>query len=226
MYDDVGLRNSRAYATQAKWPNRGFYGRFFKRAFDLCLALVLIPPLVPVIAGLALLVALQGGRPFFAQPRVGRGGRTFTCFKLRTMVPDADARLAALCDSDAAVAREWAETQKLRDDPRTTALGRFLRSTSLDELPQVINVLLGDMSFVGPRPFMLDQRELYDSVGGRAYYDLRPGITGPWQVAARGQSNFIARVQHDETYRARLSFLLDLKLIVATIHVVLRRTGC
>jgi lipopolysaccharide/colanic/teichoic acid biosynthesis glycosyltransferase len=225
LFDRVDTETRHAYRARTKPRNHSLYRRYGKRLFDLSLSLVLLLFVVPIIAVLALMVALQGGSPFFSQPRVGRYGQTFRCFKLRTMVKDADEKLKALCESDEAIAREWAETQKLRNDPRTTALGRFLRKSSLDELPQIVNVLKGDMSLVGPRPFMLDQRELYDSVGDRAYYDLRPGITGLWQVTERGQSDFITRVHHDEAYSEKMSLLLDLKLIIATIHVVLRRTG-
>jgi len=225
MFDNVGLRDRRIYRTRAKRQNHSLYRRYGKRLFDLALSLFLLPFLAPVIVVLIILVALQGGSPVFCQPRVGRYGQTFQCFKLRTMVKDAEARLEALCEKDESIAREWAENQKLSVDPRTTVLGRFLRTTSLDELPQIVNVLKGEMSFVGPRPFMLDQRDLYDSVGGRAYYNLRPGITGLWQVTERGASTFTTRVHHDEAYSEKMSFLLDLKLILATIHVVLRRTG-
>lgn len=225
MYDNVEAHLRGASLAQAEQCNRSRYRRSGKRLFDLSLSLLLLPFILPIIALLAVLVAIEGGSPCFRQPRVGRYGRTFHCFKLRTMVKDADAKLKSLCESDETIAREWAENQKLRSDPRTTPLGRFLRKTSLDELPQIVNVLKGDMSLVGPRPFMLDQRELYDSVGGSAYYDLRPGITGLWQVTERGESNFTTRVHHDEAYSERMSFLLDLKLIFATILVVLRRTG-
>lgn len=207
----------------------GFYQRLYprwgKRCLDLFFAVLLLPLILPVLAILALLLLLEGGKPFFGQARVGRGGRPFHCWKLRTMVPDAEARLRALLESDQTIQQEWDAHQKLRDDPRITPLGSFLRKSSLDELPQIFNVLKGEMSLVGPRPFMLDQQEAYDAEGGRKYYLLRPGITGPWQVTERNDSVFSTRVLYDERYANSVSLAADLRIILATCVVVLRNTG-
>ncbi|MEO1679001.1 MAG: sugar transferase [Pseudomonadota bacterium] len=199
------------------------YRAWGKRLTDLILVLLATPIVLPAIALLAILVAVDSGRPFYAQTRVGRGGRSFTMWKLRTMVADADARLARHLADNPAAAMEWKHRQKLRCDPRVTRLGAFLRATSLDELPQLWNVLMGDMSLVGPRPIMENQRALYS---GRAYYALRPGVTGPWQVSDRNNSDFSARVGHDDAYLATMSLGSDMELMLRTVHVVLGRTGC
>ncbi len=198
------------------------YRRAGKRALDLTLVLLFLPIVLLVILLLAAMVARDGGNPFYSQMRVGRGGRQFRFWKLRTMVADADAALARHLETNPQAAREWAETQKLRHDPRITATGHFLRASSLDELPQLFNVLTGDMTLVGPRPMMPSQRELYP---GRDYFDLQPGLTGLWQVSARNESTFAARAMFDDTYNAEMSLALDLKILAQTVIVVLRRTG-
>lgn len=200
----------------------GAYRRFGKRALDVTLVLMAAPAVVLVVAVLAVLVALDGGRPFYTQDRIGLGGRPYRMWKLRSMVADADARLAAHLAADPAARAEWDHSQKLRADPRITRFGRILRKSSLDELPQLWNVLTGDMSLVGPRPMMLNQRALYP---GTDYYDLRPGITGPWQVSARNESGFAERARFDAAYNRDLSLAADLRLILATIRVVVRATG-
>lgn len=196
-----------------------------KRLFDIVFALCLLPIIAPLIALLWVLVRLDGGPGFFAHQRVGQGGRTFACWKLRTMVPDAERRLHEHLAADSEIAREWFHAQKLKEDPRITPLGVLLRKTSMDELPQLWNILAGEMSFVGPRPFTQDQLPLYVAFGGAAYFQLRPGITGPWQVFGRSATRFIDRVQFDEAYSRACSFLGDLALMLSTVKVVLKMTG-
>ncbi|MGL5010639.1 MAG: sugar transferase [Paracoccaceae bacterium] len=193
-----------------------------KRAFDLCSVLLAAPVVVPLIAGLAVAVALEGGQPFYTQARVGRGGRTFRMWKLRSMVRNADALMDAHLAQDADAQAEWDATQKLKDDPRITRLGRFLRRSSLDELPQLWNVVTGDMSLVGPRPMMVNQREIYP---GTAYYALRPGITGLWQTAGRNRTTFAARAEFDADYEARVTFTRDISILWRTVSVVMNATG-
>ncbi|MCU0907519.1 MAG: sugar transferase [Rhodobacteraceae bacterium] len=216
----VGIALTRSLAQ----PDRpgGLYRLFGKRAFDLLAVILTAPVVVPVVLILALLVAIDGGKPFFTQRRVGRGNREFRILKLRTMVVDAEARLAAHLASDASASAEWAAHQKLMEDPRVTWLGRFLRRTSMDELPQLWNVFLGDMSLVGPRPMMLEQRAMYP---GSAYYHLRPGITGPWQVSDRNMVEFRGRAVFDQRYYHDLSLPTDLRLLARTVRAVLRCTG-
>jgi lipopolysaccharide/colanic/teichoic acid biosynthesis glycosyltransferase len=143
-------------------------------------------------------------------------------WKLRTMVDNADERLEAYLEANPEARSEWDSSQKLKDDPRITRVGRMLRRTSLDELPQVLNVLTGDMSLVGPRPMMPSQRTLYP---GSAYYRLRPGITGSWQVTDRNDSTFADRARFDTAYERELSLATDVKILLATVRVVLRGTG-
>lgn len=198
------------------------YARFVKRGLDVTLVLVSAPITVPVIALCALLVARDGHAPLFRQARVGRDGRIFKLVKLRSMVPDAEARLAAHTAADPAARAEWDRYQKLRNDPRITPLGNLLRRTSLDELPQLWNVLTGDMSLVGPRPMMENQRPLYP---GTAYYQLRPGLTGLWQISARNQTSFANRSTFDTEYGRSVTLLQDLAILCKTVAVVLRQTG-
>ena len=200
----------------------GIYRNLFKRFFDLTAVLISSIVVVPVIGILSLLVALDGSSPFYWNDRVGRRGKTFRMLKLRTMVPNADAMLEDYLSQNAEARLEWNSTQKLKSDPRITRVGRFLRKTSLDELPQLWNVFTGDMSLVGPRPMMPSQRALYS---GMAYYALRPGITGPWQVSDRNESEFSKRAEHDTLYNETLSLPTDLMLLFKTVRVVIKGTG-
>ncbi|SPJ24960.1 sugar transferase [Palleronia abyssalis] len=195
-----------------------------KRALDLvCLALA-APLVLPLMAAIWLALLLTGGQPIFRQVRVGRDGQRFTMWKFRSMVPDADAALRRLCAEDQARAAEWRLRQKLKDDPRITRLGRILRKTSLDELPQLVNVLTGEMSLVGPRPFTTDQEQLYRDAGGRAYFRMRPGLTGLWQVHGRDSTAFEDRVTYDERYFGTRSLTLDLRVMLRTATVMTRGT--
>lgn len=198
------------------------YRRALKRWLDVVFVILAAPFVVPVVLVLAMSLRASGQSPFFCQERVGMGGRTFKLWKLRTMVPDAEARLRAYLQSDETARQEWEAYQKLSRDPRITEFGQFLRKSSLDELPQLWNVLVGDMSLVGPRPMMLDQQELYP---GSAYYALRPGLTGTWQISERNQSTFAQRAEFDSDYERSLSLFKDLKILFATVGVVLRATG-
>lgn len=193
-----------------------------KRLLDMLVVVMSSPFVLLVIALLALCVARRGGRPFYTQDRVGRNGRTYKIWKLRTMVLDADQHLEAYLDKNPDARREWDSTQKLKADPRITPIGRFLRKSSMDELPQLWNVLRGDMSLIGPRPIMTSQTELYP---GTAYYDLRPGISGSWQVSARNESSFAERATFDTAYNSNVTFTEDAKILLATVRVVLRATG-
>lgn len=200
----------------------GLYRDVFKRVLDVTAIVLAAPVVVPLIAALAVKVATDGGSPFYSQLRLGKGGKSFRMWKLRTMVRDADAQMAVLLERDPAARAEWTATQKLRDDPRITGFGRFLRRSSLDELPQLWNVLIGDMSLVGPRPMMVDQRPLYP---GTAYYALRPGITGYWQTAGRNRTTFQARAEYDTVYEEGLAFATDVRILWRTVNVVLNGTG-
>ncbi|WP_149757980.1 sugar transferase [Roseivivax sediminis] len=203
---------------------RQSYQRFWKRVFDIVLALLMLPALLPVIAVLWLLVRRDGGSGFFGHRRVGQCGRTFRCYKIRTMVPDADRRLAEYLATNPEAAEEWTRDHKLTDDPRITSLGRFLRASSLDELPQIWNVLRGDMSFVGPRPVVRAEMRRYGPYRS-AYLALKPGITGVWQVSGRNDVSYQERVRMDVSYLANASLKTDLYLLFKTVNAVLDRTG-
>ncbi len=198
------------------------YARFGKRLLDLTLVLMAAPIVVPLIALVALMILATGAMPFYSQARVGRGGTPFRMWKLRTMVTDADQRLEDYLDENPCARAEWDATQKLKDDPRVTPFGRILRKSSIDELPQLFNVLSGTMSLVGPRPMMMHQRALYT---GRAYFELRPGITGFWQVSDRNECAFQDRVLFDNSYLQKVSLKTDAQILIRTIGVVYRATG-
>lgn len=224
QYVDLAHNTDAQRVRTLKKPDsqRGLYTRFGKRALDISLVILAAPFVVPLIALLALLVALDGGRPFYSQLRLGRDGKTYRIWKLRSMVADADARLEEYLKRDSAARAEWDHTQKLKVDPRITRFGCMLRKSSADELPQLWNVLTGEMSLVGPRPMMPCQRSIYP---GDDYEKMRPGITGPWQVSKRNACSFADRAYFDSYYHDRVSLLTDLRLLMATIRVVLRGTG-
>ena len=201
----------------------GGYARLGKRLLDLALGGLAAFLAAPVLLVLALALWIESGNPFYTQERLGLNGRRFRMFKLRTMVHHADSKLAACLEADPELRREWDLTQKLKRDPRITPLGRLLRKTSLDELPQVLNVLKGDMSLVGPRPMLPEQLPLYQHPG--AYLGLRPGITGLWQVTERNETSFALRAALDLRYAQRLTFGFDLRIIVATVGSVCHATG-
>ncbi len=198
------------------------YATIFKRWLDVVLVVASMPVVLPVIALMAVLVALDGHSPFYTQLRIGRGGRVFRLLKVRTMVHNADQLLEQRLGEDPKLHAEWTATQKLKTDFRITRIGRFLRKTSLDELPQLFNVLSGSMSLVGPRPMMPSQQVLYPA---RAYYRLRPGVTGFWQISDRNQCNFCDRAKFDTAYERVVSLRTDLVVLFRTVRVVLRGTG-
>ncbi len=201
---------------------RRVYNTIFKRWLDIALVLVALPVVLPVVAILALLVALDGNNPFYSQMRIGQHGKKFRIWKIRTMVPDAEIVLKKHLDTNSGARAEWNKMQKLRNDPRITRVGRVLRKTSLDELPQLLNVLLGTMSLVGPRPMMPDQQNLYP---GLAYYDLRPGLTGLWQISERNNTAFASRAGFDDRYASNMSMYKDLQIMLRTVGVVMKATG-
>lgn len=200
----------------------GFYRAAGKMIFDWLFVLAALPVVVPLVVVLVFLVALDGAWPFYSQRRVGRNGKVFRMLKIRTMVPGAEHTLQEYLEQNPKARDEWEHKQKLRYDPRITRLGCFLRKSSFDELPQLWNVLRGEMSLIGPRPMMLDQRDRYPGV---AYYHMRPGITGLWQVSDRNESSFSDRAEFDTTYYNDLSLKMDLSIFVRTIGAVLRGTG-
>ncbi len=186
------------------------------------IVLFALPIVLPIVLILAACIATDGANPFYGQRRIGKDGRIFTMWKLRSMVPNAHALLEDYLAQNNAARLEWEQNQKLKDDPRVTTFGHFLRKTSFDELPQLWNVLLGEMSLVGPRPMLPEQRALYP---GEAYFSLRPGLTGSWQVSERNASTFASRAEFDTSYAEELTLRTDLGILYATVGVVVRATG-
>jgi Undecaprenyl-phosphate galactose phosphotransferase WbaP len=196
-----------------------------KRIMDLCATMLGGALIIPLVLILALLVYVESGGPvFYRDRRMGSDGRLFSCVKFRTMVPDAETLLERMLEEDVGLREEYSKYHKLRDDPRVTRVGRFLRKTSLDELPQLWNVLRGEMSLVGPRPYL--PRES-NEIGITQSEILRvpPGITGPWQVAGRNHTSFDERVQMDDYYVRDWSIWLDLVLLARTARSVMLSRG-
>jgi undecaprenyl-phosphate galactose phosphotransferase len=198
--------------------------QIIKRAIDVTVsagALIVLSPVMLILAGL---VKMDGGTALFGHNRLGLRGKTFPCMKFRTMVMGGDAILKQHLKENPEAAKEWQETQKLQNDPRVTRLGKFLRSTSLDELPQLINVLRGDMSLVGPRPIVRDEISHYKHDIAH-YYRVRPGVTGLWQVSGRNDVSYAQRVQMDSWYVKNWSLWHDIAIICKTFPAVFKRSG-
>lgn len=200
----------------------GFYHFHVKRALDIFLVLLMAPIVIPVVLAMAAMVAFGGGKPFYSQMRVGHSGRAFRIWKVRTMTVNADEVLEQHLSEDPAAREEWDTTQKLKNDPRITRIGHVFRKTSLDELPQLWNVLCGSMSLVGPRPMMVSQKSQYP---GAAYYLMRPGISGLWQVSDRNSCDFADRALYDDTYARTVSLRTDVSILAKTVLVVIKATG-
>lgn len=195
------------------------------RLFDVAIALVLLAALLPVMVLVAGLIVLTDRGPvFYAHRRVGQDGRHFRCFKFRTMVVNANAGLEQLFAERPDLKDEWEQTSKLANDPRITRIGSFLRLSSIDELPQLFNVLRGDMSVVGPRPIVDSEVERYGRYAPH-YLSVKPGLTGMWQVSGRSSTTFRRRVAADVYYVRNKSVLLDLWILLATVPAVLFAKG-
>jgi len=198
--------------------------RVGKRTLDIIGSVALTVIFAPIILPVMLFMLLRGESVIYKHKRVGRGGKIFECFKFCTMVPDADKVLQDLLDSNPALKTEWLRTQKLRNDPRVTRIGRFLRRTSLDELPQIWNVLQGEMSLVGPRPITREELMRYGR-NTAVYLAAKPGITGLWQVSGRSDTDYRRRVAMDVYYVRNKKFRLDMYILFKTISVVLGGGG-
>ena len=200
------------------------YTKYGKRAFDLLFAVLLLPLLLPIIGVVAIFVKRDGGPAFFAHKRVGKDGKEFGCLKLRSMRTDAEEFLEAYLAGNEEAQREWQANFKLKDDPRITKIGKFIRKTSLDELPQIFNVLKGEMSFVGPRPVPRKELEQY-GLAKIAYVAGRPGITGLWQIGGRNDIDYDERIELDLKYRKEENFKTDVRCIIMTPVKILKPTG-
>ncbi|HKX07339.1 MAG TPA: sugar transferase [Stellaceae bacterium] len=210
----------RALGRAAKPPKLQWH----KRLFDLVFGSALIVFLAPLMFIIAALVKRDGGPVLYGHWRVGADRERFRCWKFRSMVVDADKVLAEVLGADPEARAQWERDFKLRSDPRITSIGRFLRTTSLDELPQLFNVLTGEMSLIGPRPIVVEEIERYGDAF-RHYCACRPGMTGLWQVSGRTGVDYVRRVKFDEQYATSWSFLLDLAVLCRTVVVVTQRSG-
>lgn len=199
-------------------------GRVGKRIFDLVTTAVFAPVVLPLCLVLACLVKLDGGPALFGHIRIGKNGRAFKCWKLRTMVVGAEAALLEHLRNNPEAEKEWKANYKLKKDPRITRIGRILRKTSLDELPQFWNVIVGDMSLVGPRPVVRSELRKYGGMRP-AYLLMKPGLTGLWQVSGRNKVSYEERAEMDADYMRTSSLLLDFRIILKTCVVMLQRTG-
>jgi lipopolysaccharide/colanic/teichoic acid biosynthesis glycosyltransferase len=197
---------------------------FAKRSFDILGALSIAIICSPIILTIAITIRLSGSPVLFSHQRVGKDRKMFPCYKFRSMVPDAEQVLQELLRSNPEILREWRESHKLRDDPRITKFGAFLRRSSMDELPQLWNVLKGDMSLVGPRPIVEDELERY---GNKAmiFMSVKPGMTGLWQILGRSNVTYARRVSLDVWYVHKQCILLDAWILLRTAVVVFRRVG-
>ena len=197
-----------------------------KRLFDIVVSLLLLPFLAVPMAVIVILILIDSkGAAVFAQERVGRRGRSFKCLKFRTMYIDAEERLRGLLLADPRARSEWEQNWKLNVDPRVTAVGRFLRTTSLDELPQVFNVLKGDMSLVGPRPVTKEEIDRYYRDAAELCFCVRPGITGLWQVSGRSNTGYAYRIALDSWYVRNWNLWLDIVILMKTFRIVAEREG-
>jgi undecaprenyl-phosphate galactose phosphotransferase len=195
-----------------------------KRCFDLCMSITLIAIGFPILAAIALKVMSTGRPVFYGHKRVGQEGKLFKCYKFRTMLPNSDHLLADLLASSAEAREEWGRDFKLKNDPRVTSIGQFLRRTSLDELPQLWNVLKGEMSLVGPRPIVTAELERY---GNQVdfYLEAKPGVTGLWQISGRNDVTYETRVYLDSWYVKNWSLFNDIVILFRTVKVVFRKEG-
>jgi lipopolysaccharide/colanic/teichoic acid biosynthesis glycosyltransferase len=195
-----------------------------KRVFDLIGASIAIVLLSPLLVAVIACVSISGGSPFFRHRRVGQNGVFFDCLKFRTMVTESDGVLQNLLESDSTIKEEWLRYHKLKNDPRVTSIGRILRRSSLDELPQLWNVFRGEMSLVGPRPVEPDELRRY---GRRValFLSSRPGITGLWQISGRNNTDYRRRVALDVCYVRSRSVLLDANILMKTLPAVFTKSG-
>jgi Undecaprenyl-phosphate galactose phosphotransferase WbaP len=196
-----------------------------KRILDIILAILLLILISPLLLIVSIAISLEGpGGVIYKQTRIGRNGTQFKMLKFRTMIPNAHEQLQSRLDADASLREEWEINQKLKNDPRLTKVGKVLRKWSIDEWPQLVNVIRGEMSLVGPRPFFPEQVRLYGKTLNH-YYRVRPGMTGMWQVTSRNESTFSDRIRLDEYYIRNWSIWLDVYILLRTTWVVLRQKG-
>lgn len=207
------------------WRTNSFRYRVVKRALDVLIVVLLLPVVLPAFAVITLLIkATSPGSVFYRHQRIGRFGRPFYMWKFRSMHTNGGEILSEHLRRDPAAAREWQESQKLRDDPRITGFGKFLRRSSLDELPQLLNVLTGEMSLVGPRPIVSSEVPKYQEAY-LFYTSARPGMSGLWQVSGRSDLSYRERIELDSGYVIKWKLLLDCKILCQTAGAVWKARG-
>jgi len=199
--------------------------RFIKRLFDIVFSILALPILLPAIGIIGFIIRMETpGFAIYAHDRIGKNGRTFRCYKFRTMYKDAEEKLREMLDSSETLRNEWEETWKLKEDPRVTRIGRFLRKSSLDELPQIFNVMKGEMSIIGPRPYLpREKADIREHI--QVICSAKPGITGLWQVSGRSNTSYRYRVKLDTWYIMNWSLWLDIAIIFKTVRVILKAEG-
>ena len=203
-----------------------WHRRFLQSFLNYLFVLILLPFLLPIIIIIAIAIKIESpGSAFFVHNRIGKNGKIIPVMKFRSMYSDAKERLDDLLKKDAKIKEKWESNFKLKDDPRVTKVGKFLRKTSLDELPQIFNVLAGHMNFVGPRPVVKEEIENYYKDDAEYYYMVKPGITGLWQVSGRSDTDYEFRIKTDKWYVINWSIWLDIVILLKTIKVVLKRDG-
>lgn len=203
------------------------YSKIGKRSLDIVITISAMVLLSPLVLFCLIATASDGKTPIFGHRRVGVNGREFKCWKIRSMVADAEKCLQDYLEQNPEAQKEWNATRKLSNDPRITRFGSFIRETSIDELPQLWNVLIGEMSIVGPRPVVQDELDQMYALGleRSSYLEMRPGITGLWQVSGRNKASYNDRVSYDIEYRQKYSLIKDIQIIFKTFGAVLNRTG-
>lgn len=219
FYEEIFLMNIRNNL-------KSITNRFIKRFFDISVSIISMPLLLPIIALIGTIIRLETSGPaVYAHDRIGKNGKTFRCYKFRTMYKDAEEKLKEILENNKETRAEWLKNQKLRNDPRITKVGRFLRRTSLDELPQVFNVIKGEMSLVGPRPVTKEEIEYHYKDAAELCFSVPPGITGLWQVSGRTNTGYEYRVKLDGWYIMNWSLWLDIAILFKTIKVVMKMEG-
>lgn len=219
FYEEIFLMNIRNNL-------KSLTNRFIKRFFDATVSIISMPLLLPIIALIGTIIRLETSGPaIYAHDRIGKNGKTFRCYKFRTMYKDAEEKLKEMLENNKETRAEWLKNQKLRDDSRITKVGRFLRRTSLDELPQIFNVIKGEMSLVGPRPVTKEEIEYHYKDAAEICFSVPPGITGLWQVSGRTNTSYEYRVKLDAWYIMNWSLWLDIAILFKTIKVVMKMEG-
>ncbi|OGF48058.1 MAG: hypothetical protein A2452_04720 [Candidatus Firestonebacteria bacterium RIFOXYC2_FULL_39_67] len=202
------------------------FNRVVKNTFDLILSLLIMSIALPFILLISILIRVNSrGNPIYGHERIGHNGKKFKCLKFRTMYFDSDLRLKELLEKDETARKEWEKNYKIVNDPRITKIGGFLRKTSLDEIPQLFNIFMGQMSLVGPRPVLQEELDKYYGEYSEYYYDVYPGLTGLWQVSGRSGVDYKKRVSLDVWYVSNWSLWLDVVILIRTVKAVFKRDG-